>query len=146
MEGLTIRPYRADDAEAVERVTARSPEAAQWPAVSYLGLPAWVAESEGGVIGLLAARIAADEMEIVNLAVDPASRRRGAASALLAEALAHGRRSGAVRVFLEVRESNRTAREFYERRGFGAVGRRPLYYALPQEDALVMARPLEPGP
>lgn len=143
MEGLTIRPLRAADAEAVEGITKLSPEASHWPAQSYLGLPCWVAESEAGIIGLLVARIAADEMEILNLAVDPRWRRRGAGGALVATALGHGRRAGATRVFLEVRESNRAAREFYERQGFTVAGRRVRYYHQPAEDAILMARHVE---
>jgi [ribosomal protein S18]-alanine N-acetyltransferase len=146
VEGLTIRPLDAADADAVERITRLSPEASDWPAESYEGLPAWVAESEGGVVGLLVARIVADEMEILNLAVDPASRRKGAGAALLDAALEHGGRAGAARVFLEVRESNLEARRFYERRGFSLAGRRVRYYRQPEEDALLMAREVAPAP
>ena len=145
MEGLTIRPLAAADAESVERITRLSPEAADWPAESYTGLPAWAAESEGRVIGLLVARIAADEMEILNLAVEPASRRRGAGTALLDAALEYGRRAGASRVFLEVRESNLVAQRFYERHGFAASGRRLRYYRQPEEDALLMTREVAPA-
>jgi ribosomal-protein-alanine acetyltransferase len=143
---MTIRQFDPGDAQAVERITHLSPEAAEWPMESYLGLPAWVAESEGRVVGFLAARIAADEIEILNLAVDPASRRRGAGTALLDAALEHGRRAGAARVFLEVRESNLAARRFYDRHGFTVAGRRLRYYRQPEEDALLMVRevPLVP--
>jgi ribosomal-protein-alanine acetyltransferase len=143
VEGLTIRLLRAADTEAVDRITALSPEAAHWPAESYLGLPGWVAESESGVVGVLVARIAADEMEILNLAVEPDWRRGGAGSALLQAALEHGRRAGAARVFLEVRQSNQTARRFYERHGFAVAGRRVRYYRQPEEDALMMSRSVE---
>jgi ribosomal-protein-alanine acetyltransferase len=143
---MTIRPLDGADAEAVERITRLSPEAADWPMGSYSGLPAWVAESEGRVVGLLVARIAADEMEILNLAVDPESRRRGAGTALVDVALEHGRRAGAARVFLEVRESNLAARRFYERRGFAVTGRRSRYYRQPEEDALLMTREVAPMP
>jgi ribosomal-protein-alanine N-acetyltransferase len=145
VEGLTIRPLRSSDAESVERITALSPEAAHWPAQSYLGLPGWVAESEAGVVGLLVARVAADEMEILNLAVDPRWRRRGAGTALVEAALDHGLRAGAARVFLEVRESNGVARRFYQRQGFAVTGRRVRYYHQPEEDALIMAREVGAG-
>ncbi|MDE3137719.1 MAG: ribosomal protein S18-alanine N-acetyltransferase [Acidobacteriota bacterium] len=143
---MTIRPLDPADAEAVERITRLSPEAADWPMESYRGLPAWVAESDGRVLGLLVARIAADEMEILNLAVEPASRRRGAGTALVDAAVEHGRRTGAARVFLEVRESNLVAQRFYERRGFAVTGRRLRYYRQPEEDALLMAREVAPAP
>jgi ribosomal-protein-alanine N-acetyltransferase len=145
VEGLTIRPLRSSDAESVERITALSPEAAHWPAQSYLGLPGWVAESEAGVVGLLVARVAADEMEILNLAVDPRWRRRGAGTALVEAALDHGLRAGAARVFLEVRETNGAARRFYQQQGFAVTGRRVRYYHQPEEDALIMAREVGAG-
>jgi ribosomal-protein-alanine acetyltransferase len=142
VEGVTLRPLRPADAEAVERITAESPEATHWRPSSYQGLPGWVVEDETGVLGFLFARVAADEMEILNLAVTPAARKRGIGGALLAAAVDHGRRQHAARAFLEVRESNVRARRFYERRGFVVKGRRPRYYHHPEEDALVMARDL----
>ena len=45
---------------------------------------------------------------------------------------------GAHECYLEVRESNREAQSIYRQRGFIVVGRRPRYYSLPTEDALVM--------
>lgn len=147
MEGLTtIRQRRPEDADAIERITSRSPEAARWRPESYGKLPGWVAESETGVLGFLFARIVADEMEILNLAVEPTDRERGIGGGLLDAALAHGRQAGATRVFLEVRESNVAARRFYERRGFVVTGRRPRYYHQPEEDALVMVRALDSSP
>jgi ribosomal-protein-alanine N-acetyltransferase len=143
VEGLTIRPLAPDDAGAILRITRESPEAAFWPEESLLQAPGWVAATEGNVVGFAIARAVAGEMEILNLAVDPAGRRRGIGSALLDSALAFGRRAGARRAFLEVRESNGGARGFYERHGFAVIGRRPRYYRDPIEDALVMARGLE---
>jgi ribosomal-protein-alanine N-acetyltransferase len=136
---VTIRPLQASDAGAIERITRLSPEAAHWTSQGYQGLPGWVAENDGEVVGFLFARIAADEMEILNLAVEPAAREHGVGGALLAAALAYGAKAAVTSVFLEVRESNRRARQFYERRGFAVTGRRPRYYHRPEEDALVMA-------
>lgn len=139
MEGLTIRPLEKSDGAAIERIARQSPEAARWRPHSYEGLPGWVAESRAGVVGFVVARSVADEMEILNLAVDPAERRRGVGGALLDTALGCGRRDGARRAWLEVRESNRAARCFYERHGFVVAGRRRRYYSGPEEDALLMA-------
>lgn len=144
MEGLTtIRPLRPADVDAIERITARSPEAAHWQPGSYANLPGWVAESDTSVIGFLFVRVVADEMEILNLAVEPAERERGVGGALLDAALSYGAQAGAARVFLEVRESNLRARRFYQERCFVVTDRRPRYYRSPEEDALVMARSLD---
>lgn len=40
--------------------------------------------------------------------------------------------------FLEVRESNKAARELYGGMGFETVGRRRAYYRDPPEDALIL--------
>ena len=53
--------------------------------------------------GLLIARIAADEAELLTLGVAPAHRRQGVAGALLLAAMIELRRAGARRLFLEVR-------------------------------------------
>ena len=45
---------------------------------------------------------------------------------------------GVSRVFLEVRESNATAVDFYEKLGFRQVGVRQDYYQAPAESAKVM--------
>ena len=85
--------------------------------------------------GFLVARtLAADEHEILNLAVTPDSRRKGVARALLGSALEsfHGS------VFLEVRESNGVAQAFYKSLGFKELSRRQGYYSSPSEAGIVM--------
>ncbi len=76
---------------------------------------------------------------IMNVAVDPEHRRRGIATALLADLL---RRidSRSARFTLEVRASNQAAIELYERFGFRAAGRRRRYYQDNGEDAVIMWR------
>ena len=81
-----------------------------------------------------------DELHINNLAVLPAHRRAGIATALLQYVLAEGVRLGARRATLEVRQSNVAARQLYERFGFVVAGVRRGYYSKPEEDALVLWR------
>jgi ribosomal-protein-alanine N-acetyltransferase len=81
-----------------------------------------------------------DELHINNLAVLPAYRRQGVASALLRRVLAEGRTLGAVRATLEVRRSNAAALQLYERFGFEVAGVRRNYYTQPDEDALILWR------
>lgn len=78
--------------------------------------------------GLLIARRAADEAELLTIGVAPEWRRLGVGQTLLQHAVAILRASGTARLFLEVDETNAGAVELY--RGFGAapVGRRPRYY------------------
>ncbi len=97
-----------------------------------------VAAAPEGVAGYVIAQDAADEGEILNLAVVPARLRAGIGRALVERALAELGERGARRVFLEVRESNAAARGLYAALGFEEVGRRPRYYRRPVEDAIVL--------
>ncbi|WP_439599287.1 GNAT family N-acetyltransferase [Falsiroseomonas sp.] len=92
--------------------------------------------------GFVLARVAADEAEILTLAVHPAQRRAGLGGALLAEAMAGAVLRGATAMFLEVSERNAPARALYARSGFAEVGRRRRYYA-DGADALVLRRDLK---
>jgi ribosomal-protein-alanine N-acetyltransferase len=147
-----IRPFRSADAGTILGILRGSVEAAQWPFDSYAKLAnspggvLLVCESEphGPVMGFIAARQVAEEAEILNIAVDPKFRRRGMASALLLAALAEFRRSVVLRVFLELRDSNLTARSLYLRYGFVISGRRKDYYQQPTEDAVCMQTRLAP--
>ncbi|MGD0198909.1 MAG: ribosomal protein S18-alanine N-acetyltransferase [Solirubrobacteraceae bacterium] len=79
------------------------------------------------------------DWHVMNVAVDPGHRRRGIASALLAELYRRGEPDGA-RFTLEVRRSNRAAIDLYERDGFRVAGMRRRYYQDNGEDALIMWR------
>ena len=95
--------------------------------------------------GMIMLRVAADEAEILTLAVHPAQRRLGIARALLAEAADLAAAHGATALFLEVALRNTGARALYEAAGFTLVGQRRRYYA-DGDDALVMRRILTPAP
>jgi ribosomal-protein-alanine N-acetyltransferase len=97
-------------------------------------------EPSGAAVGFCSFWRVLDELHINNLAVDPAHRRAGIASALLTFVLAEGVRLGADRATLEVRRSNDAARCLYERFGFTVAGVRRAYYTRPVEDALVLWR------
>lgn len=99
-----------------------------------------IAETEDGtgVAGYVVAIDAADEGEILNLAVAPGGRRRGLGRALVEDVLTELHERGARNIYLEVRESNAAARALYAAHGFREVGRRPGYYRRPVEDAIVL--------
>ena len=97
------------------------------------------------VIGFAVSRMAADEAEILSIALAPAHRGSGLSRALFLTHLGHLAGRGIRTVFLEVEENNQPARRLYERAGFVAAGRRERYYkeAGGQElNALVMRRDL----
>jgi ribosomal-protein-alanine N-acetyltransferase len=132
----------ASDIAAVLFILEESPEAAMWSRdslleASSLGI-AWTAEIGGLVAGTLIGRAAADEFEILNLAVAKAHRRRGVATRLVGAALESARAVGAAKTYLEVRASNEKAIALYSKLGFRILGRRTKYYRDPEEDAVLL--------
>jgi ribosomal-protein-alanine N-acetyltransferase len=78
--------------------------------------------------GFLIARRAADEAELLTLAVAPYCRRAGLGKTLLQAAMAMLGEAGVTQLFLEVEEGNEAAFCLYRALGAKAVGRRPRYY------------------
>jgi len=96
-------------------------------------------------IGFAVSRMAADEAELLSIAIDAAQRGRGLSRTLLLTHLGHLAGRGVHKVFLEVEENNQPARRLYERAGFEAIGRRERYYQQAggeQLNALLMRRDL----
>ena len=79
-------------------------------------------------VGFVLVRIAADEAEILTIAVDPGRRRAGLGRRLVEAARALALAGGAVALFLEVADDNAPAIALYESQGFRVVGMRPGYY------------------
>ncbi len=149
---VTIRRIARDDADSILAIQSSCPELAPWSKRDYEAMAdgstvGWVASKvahagssaisdAAAIVGFITARVAADEIEILNLGVTPNERRRGVAKALLKAAFAWGVENHARQAFLEVRASNSAAIQFYESFGFHAAGRRAKYYTSPVEDAL----------
>jgi [ribosomal protein S18]-alanine N-acetyltransferase len=144
----TIRAFGQADVAAAAEILRTSPEAAQWTEwglkelLSWQGVVALVSAENDKVNGFIVGRQTTGEVEILNLAVIPANRRKGEGGALLKAAMAEFRARDVSRVFLEVRESNEGAMAFYEKHGFSKKGRRVGYYRDPEEAAIVMERKL----
>ncbi len=135
MAAIAVRAGNRTDLPRVAEIQRASPEAARWNPEDYLGHVFAVAVRDEEVVGFVVLRaVAHEECEILNLAVHPNFRRQGVARSLLE----HVRRGCAGAIYLEVRESNRTALKFYKAIGFKEVGRRPAYYEHPPEGAIVM--------
>ena len=98
---------------------------------------AHVARNGRLVAGFIMSRIAADEAEILSVAVDDAWRRRGVAREMLTTHLRRLAGLGARKVFLEVGENNAAAIRLYRRAGFHDVSRRENYY--PAADGTAIA-------
>jgi ribosomal-protein-alanine N-acetyltransferase len=97
------------------------------------------------IVGFAVSRMAADEAEILSIAIASGHRGHGLSRNLLMTHLGHLAGRGVRTVFLEVEENNQPARRLYERAGFGIVGRRERYYREAngeQLNALLMRRDL----
>ena len=92
--------------------------------------------------GMVLARVAVDEAEILTIAVLPALRGQGMGRRLLDAAMDEARRRGAREMFLEVATGNTPAKALYARAGFTRVGQRKRYYP-GGGDALVLRAELE---
>lgn len=83
-----------------------------------------------------------DEAEIARIAISEEVRRRGVGKGLLDYTCECCREKQIERLLLDVRESNEGAIAFYEKYGFRTDGIRKNFYDLPQENAVLMSRPL----
>ncbi|KIL37787.1 alanine acetyltransferase [Gordoniibacillus kamchatkensis] len=79
-----------------------------------------------------------EEAHVTNVAVRAAFRGRGLGERLMRELMSKASFLGALRMTLEVRQSNLIAQGLYEKVGFHAVGVRRGYYTDNNEDAVIM--------
>lgn len=99
----------------------------------------------GAPVGaFVVSRLAADEAEILTIAVLPRLRGRGFAGRLLDDHAKDLMRAGIANLFLEVEAENAPALKLYQRRGFAIIGRRKGYYrtASGTADAVMMRKAL----
>lgn len=152
---MKIRKATAADLRPMMDLAAESTTAAHWTEQQYRDLispavkadrMAIVAEGspvsdsaapEEGLLGFLIARYQPPECELENIVVSPAVQRKGVGRQLLNALLLGATETNCESVFLEVRESNRVARAFYENVGFRVNGRRKSYYSNPDEEAIL---------
>jgi ribosomal-protein-alanine N-acetyltransferase len=93
--------------------------------------------------GFVVSRIAADQAEILSIAVDASYRGLGLARKMLGVHLRRLAAYGVAAVFLEVDERNVAARRLYAGFGFTEVGRRESYYAAADGAAAALVLRLE---
>lgn len=82
---------------------------------------------EESASGFVLARQAADEIELLLIAVLPQCRGRGVGKKLLERFIESAVERKAAKVFLEMRANN-PAEQFYRNAGFERIGTRPDYY------------------
>lgn len=102
----------------------------------------------GRAVGFTICRLVADEVTLMNIAVHPSHQGKGYGERLLTDILDYAdnhHQQPTLTIFLEVRESNKSAIALYKKHGFRDIGRRPGYYppippASKHETAIVMRR------
>lgn len=150
--GLHVEPAETRDARDLARIHAQS-FFRGWPSEEFTRFladpassPAYIAaDARRRIAGFALIRLAADEAELLTIAVDPKWRGKGLGRAIMEAVFADLMMSPARRMFLEVDEQNLAAIRLYERQGFATISSRKGYYPRPDGSAataLVMARDL----
>jgi ribosomal-protein-alanine N-acetyltransferase len=142
-----IRALQLRDLPAIERIERES-YATPWSRSMFAGelsksssicLGAFDDETKK-LVGYLIVSRYVDAWHVMNIAVSPALRRGGVATAMLQRLFELTAGDGRRGYTLEVRVSNQAAISLYERLGFQQRGIRRGYYTDNREDALIMWR------
>ena len=152
---VAIRSAALNDVPAILAIERQAPGAAHWTSEQYNKLlgsgvvlvaeqaaeqaAEQTPEQGGKLCGFVCAQRVANEWDIENVVMAAAFLRHGIANELLLELIQRAQNEAASAILLEVRESNRLARQLYEKRGFSEVGRRRAYYRDPVEDSILYA-------
>lgn len=149
--GLHIEPGETRDAGDLARIHGQAFYRG-WPSADFAQFlgdrnsPAYIAcDARRRIAGFALIRLAADEAELLTIAVEPRWRGKGVGKALMEAVFSDLLLSPARRMFLEVDEQNRAAIRLYEKLGFSTISSRKGYYPRPDGSAataLVMARDL----
>lgn len=100
----------------------------------------YVATLKAKRVGYIGLMLSLDSADILNVCVVDEYRGRGVATKILSFVLDQLSDRGIDKVFLEVRQSNLSARALYEKFGFVYLNKRKNYYKEPIEDAWVMVK------
>jgi [ribosomal protein S18]-alanine N-acetyltransferase len=149
--GLHIEPAETRDADTLATLHAQGFHRG-WPSADFASYiagrdtPVYVAcDAKRRIAGFAMLRLAADEAELITIAVEPRWRKKGVGRALMDALLTDLRMTPARRLFLEVAADNPAALRLYARLGFTRISERQGYYARPDgrpATAIVMARDL----
>ena len=143
-----LRPMRAADLDRVMEVEPAL-YAHPWTRGNFddsltAGYSCWVMECGSVLAGYGVLMIGVREAHLLNLSVATAWQRRGFGRMLLDHFVHVARVSDAAQMLLEVRPSNREARQLYVEFGFREITVRRGYYpsGRGREDAILMGIPL----
>lgn len=94
------------------------------------------------ILGFCLCRLIIDEAEIITIAVHPHFRRQGIGTLLIDSTLRHLHHERAIKLFLEVEETNLSALNLYQRFAFQKISKRLAYYQTKNSsgDAIIMQK------
>ena len=114
-----------------------------WKAPDFVELPATPVpdgeQKSGRVVGFAIASLVPPQAELETIVIAAAEQRRGIGRRLMTAMSDELSAAAVSEALLEVRASNQRALEFYRSMGWKETGRRPRYYADPEEDAVLMS-------
>jgi ribosomal-protein-alanine acetyltransferase len=151
VSSVFVRRMRQQDLDSVMAIAHSLEGVPQWPRVAYVtalnpqSMPrriALVAEVTGALVGFIVAGLLLPQAELETIAVSAEAQRQGIGGKLLSAMIEEMKAAAASEFILEVRASNDGAIALYRSLGWRENGRRPRYYADPEEDAVLMSREL----
>ncbi|MGM0411370.1 MAG: ribosomal protein S18-alanine N-acetyltransferase [Bacillota bacterium] len=100
----------------------------------------FIAKKDNKIVAYIGFWILVDYIHITNLAVKKEYRKQGIATILFEKMENIALSSNKRKFYLEVRESNKKAINFYKKRDFKIIDRKINYYTNNDEDALIMGK------
>ena len=144
MNDIVIRSMQLEDLDQVEEIEEKS-FTSTWSKNLYKKeleendfAYYFVIEKGHHLIGFSGIWLVLDEVQITNIAIDPAYRGQGYGTLLFKHMVKYSIGKGAVNLSLEVRKSNKQAQNLYQKFGLQKAGIRKNYYTDNNEDAIVM--------
>ena len=144
---MTFRDWKYEDILPVSRLEEKCFRGERWnfpmfaSSFSQPSFAGVIGEEDGEILSYACLSCAADECDLLTLAVAEKARGKGIGRETLRCAFSKAKARGAEKMFLEVRKSNRAAIALYQSEGFIRLSERRRYYP-DGEDAQVMMREL----
>ena len=146
---LQLRPMTLDDVDAVSDLDRRAFGESGWSRRYFVGeltdspisIFYVLSDEQDHLLGYFGTWHVVDQLQLCTFAVDPDAQGQGLGAILLSCVFRLAQRLDCDEIQLEVRVSNRPARNLYQSRGFTEDAVRRNFYANPREDGVLMSAP-----
>lgn len=144
-DGVIIRAASQEDADQIDTIESLSPS--PWSRsqinaeLDYAqGIQLVAHRQNGGIIGWCCARLIPPEAELLKVATASAYKRKGVATLLLEDLFSQCSSRGCSKIYLEVRQHNKTALNLYDKLGFTVQALRKNYYHNPHDNGVILSK------